>query len=141
MEPEYLDTVTTSEAARILSISDRTLRRRLAAAQIKPAIPARAPGEENRYDRAAILALAYRPAGELQLQQPAPPVAAIRAALAEALAPLSAQAAASQATMADIAARLERIEARLDQLPPPPSEQEIAAEIASPRRSWWQFWR
>jgi hypothetical protein len=147
MEPELLDTVTTSEAARLLSVSERTLRRRLARAQLKPALAGRAPGEENRYDRTAILELAQP--GELQLQQPAPAnLAAIQSAIMSVMADLSGpsteiaglvrQMADNQmntaASLSDIALRLARIEQRLDELTAPSPDEEVAAESAPPPR-------
>jgi hypothetical protein len=166
MEPEPLDTVTTSEAARLLSISERTLRRRLARARLKPIITGRAPAEENRYDRAAILELA--PSGELQLQQASPAdlaalirpvgeqtmeIATLQSAIMSVMADLSGRSAEmaglvrqmadnqmnTAASLSDIALRLARIEQRLDELTAPPPDEAVAAEIAPPPRRQRQF--
>jgi hypothetical protein len=147
MEPELLDTVTTSEAARLLSIADRTLRRRLARAQLKPAITGRTPGEENRHDRAAILALA--PYGEPQLQQPPPAdLAAIQSALMSVMADLSGRSTemaglvrqmadnqmATPASLSDIVDCLTRIE---ELTAPPAKPEETLGEAIAPAPRYW----
>lgn len=128
-----IETITTSEATRLLGCSERTLRRRLRKAGIEPIVAGQGPSEQNRYDRAAILTLGDDHVGRAtnMVQIDRTDMAVID--LKPVMAAIDAVKREGWDHREELGRRMAAIEESLGRI-------ERALEQAKPR-PWWAFWR